>query len=103
MGGDFFLGSVLASTMTKLALKLVYGGSGDSNNNNNKNAEVDQVTKNLIVAEALLVAVSIIRLGQSTVPPNLIDAGTYQILFSISIGSPILIPNCNQSMDHSHH
>lgn len=57
LGGDFFTGSVLAATLTKLVLRYAETQSGDSVNS--------------IRAEAILIMTSIIRVGQSkfvTVP-----------------------------------
>jgi len=65
LGGDYFLGAVVSSTLTKLALKL-------------DGQKLDKATKNLIVAEVLSVLVAIIRLGQSRVPPNPIDPDSYE-------------------------
>eukprot|EP00850_Spirogloea_muscicola_P011156 SM000068S20588 [mRNA] locus=s68:311782:317687:- [translate_table: standard] len=59
--GDFFLGSVTATTLTKLVLRL---------------AEVqpeDKVNTNQVTAEVMLYLVSILRLGQSSALPHPID------------------------------
>lgn len=53
LGGDFYTGSVLASTLTKLVLR--FAALGD----------VDQAALNQLRAEALLIMTSIIRVGQS--------------------------------------
>jgi len=96
LGGDFFLGSVLASTLAKLALK-----SLDQD-------KVEPITKNMIVAEVLLILVSIIRLGQSHVPPNSIDPDSYEkIVLAIkvlteptSFTKSILLKECRDSFTH---
>lgn len=51
LGGDFFTGSVLAATLTKLVLRYVEAASEDSANS--------------VRAEAILMMTSIIRVGQS--------------------------------------
>eukprot|EP01114_Cavostelium_apophysatum_P024678 TRINITY_DN973_c0_g1_i2.p1 TRINITY_DN973_c0_g1~~TRINITY_DN973_c0_g1_i2.p1 ORF type:complete len:955 (+),score=319.11 TRINITY_DN973_c0_g1_i2:111-2975(+) len=66
LGGDFFLGAVLSATLTKLVLKLF------------NSSDLDQPTKNAMVAEVLLTMVSIVRLGQSKVPPNPIDPDSFE-------------------------
>jgi len=65
-GGDFFLGSVLASTITKISVKF------------QEMKDIEQNTKNVVNAEILLILVSIVRLGQSTVPPNPIDPDSFE-------------------------
>eukprot|EP00897_Mesotaenium_endlicherianum_P005514 jgi/Mesen1/4991/ME000248S04270 len=58
--GDFFLGSVAATTLTKLVLRL------DS-------LQADTAQTNHTIAEVLLYFVSMLRLGQSTALPHPID------------------------------
>ena len=58
--GDFFLGAVISCTLTKLVLKL-------------KDLEESAVVVNKAVADALLIMVSILSLGQSSVLPQPID------------------------------
>lgn len=85
MGGDFFLGSVLAATLTKLVLKLF-------------KHDMEAVTRNLVAAEVLLIMTSIVRLGQSHIPPNPIDADSYErIILCIKVLSeptPLAEYNC---------
>jgi len=64
LGGDFFLGSVLGATLSKLALKSL-------------DHDLDQITKNLIVVEVLSILTAILKLGASSIPPNPIDADSY--------------------------
>jgi len=53
LGGDSFLAAVIASTLTKLALRFMQCG------------DVDQVSKNATQAECMLYIVSMLRLGMS--------------------------------------
>lgn len=53
LGGDFFTGSVLAATLTKLILRLSTSDSCDS------------ATLNSLKAESILIMTSIVRVGQS--------------------------------------
>jgi len=92
LGGDFFLGSVLAATLTKLALKSM-------------DQDIEQVTKNMVVAQVLLILSNIIRLGQSKLPPNPIDPDSYErIILCIKVLSEpdpyiknILVEQCHSS------
>jgi coatomer subunit beta len=61
LGGDFFTGSVLAATLTKLILRLSSSDSSDS------------ATLNSLKAEAILIMTSIIRVGQSKFAAVAID------------------------------
>lgn len=62
LGGDFFLGGVVAGTMTKLLLRL--GASG----------AVSKSVVNRLTGEALLYIVAVLRLGESTALPCPLDA-----------------------------
>jgi coatomer subunit beta len=62
--GDFFLGAVVATTFTKLILRL-------------KEVQSSNVAVNKATADALLIMVSILRLGQSAALPHLIDDDSY--------------------------
>jgi len=64
LGGDYFLGCVVTSTMTKLVLKL-------------QKHDVDQGIKNSLTAEAMLIATSLLRLGKSDSVATQIDADSY--------------------------
>ncbi|CAG8618449.1 4289_t:CDS:10, partial [Paraglomus occultum] len=64
LGGDFFLGSVLASTLTKLVMR--YTEISD-----------DPARVNALRAEAMLIMASIIRVGQSQFAASPIDEDTY--------------------------
>jgi len=66
MGGDFFLGSVLASSLTKLALKVI------------KLVDMEPITKNMFVSEVLLILTSIVRFGKSPSSPKSIDLDSYE-------------------------
>eukprot|EP01113_Clastostelium_recurvatum_P001792 TRINITY_DN1073_c0_g1_i6.p1 TRINITY_DN1073_c0_g1~~TRINITY_DN1073_c0_g1_i6.p1 ORF type:complete len:1001 (-),score=348.72 TRINITY_DN1073_c0_g1_i6:425-3292(-) len=61
VGGNFFLGSALASTLTKLALKA------------RELPRFAPERRNAIMAESLLTMTSILALGRSSVPPQTID------------------------------
>lgn len=63
-GGDFFLGSVLASTCAKLALRA-------------SNSDMDSTACNTLYAEAMLVITSILLLGKSGLSPQPIDPDSY--------------------------
>eukprot|EP01119_Soliformovum_irregulare_P008401 TRINITY_DN2151_c0_g1_i1.p1 TRINITY_DN2151_c0_g1~~TRINITY_DN2151_c0_g1_i1.p1 ORF type:complete len:947 (+),score=306.48 TRINITY_DN2151_c0_g1_i1:94-2934(+) len=65
LAGDYFLGTVLAATLVKLVRK-------------SHHLDIDPVTRNMISAEVLLIMTSILRLGQSHIPPNLIDADSQE-------------------------
>jgi len=62
--GDFFLGAVIACTLTKLILRL-------------EEVQPSGVAVNKAAAEALLIMVSTLRLGQSSVLPHPIDDDSY--------------------------
>eukprot|EP00252_Welwitschia_mirabilis_P016316 TRINITY_DN359_c0_g1_i3.p1 TRINITY_DN359_c0_g1~~TRINITY_DN359_c0_g1_i3.p1 ORF type:complete len:951 (-),score=183.98 TRINITY_DN359_c0_g1_i3:318-3170(-) len=62
--GDFFLGAVVACTLTKLILRL-------------EQVEASRVAVNKATAEALLIMVSMLRLGQSTAVAQPIDDDSY--------------------------
>ncbi|CAH9127755.1 unnamed protein product [Cuscuta epithymum] len=62
--GDFFLGAVVACTLTKLILRL-------------EEVQPSKVEVNKFTTEALLIMVSIIQLGQSSVLPHPIDNDSY--------------------------
>ncbi|CAH9063596.1 unnamed protein product [Cuscuta europaea] len=62
--GDFFLGAVVACTLTKLILRL-------------EEVQPSKVEVNKLTTEALLIMVSIIQLGQSSVLPHPIDNDSY--------------------------
>ncbi|KAH9297610.1 hypothetical protein KI387_029292, partial [Taxus chinensis] len=62
--GDFFLGAVVACTLTKLVLRL-------------QEVQPSRVDVNKAAADALLIMVSILRLGQSSVLPHPIDNDSY--------------------------
>ncbi|CAK9866541.1 unnamed protein product [Sphagnum jensenii] len=62
--GDFFLGAVVATTLTKLILHL-------------KEVQSSNVAVNKATADVLLIMVSMLRLGQSTALPHPIDDDSY--------------------------
>ncbi|KAH7440154.1 hypothetical protein KP509_04G093900 [Ceratopteris richardii] len=62
--GDFFLGAVVACTLTKLVLRLEY-------------IEGPTISVNKAVADALLLMSSMLTLGQSTVLPHPIDDDSF--------------------------
>jgi len=62
--GDFFLGSVLANTLTKLVLR-------------SRSKDIDTQSKNLFEADVLLILVHILKLGMSKMPKNPIDPDSY--------------------------
>jgi coatomer subunit beta len=62
--GDFFLGAVIACTLTKLIFRL-------------EEVQPSRVAVNKAAAEALLIMVSMLRLGQSSVLPHPIDDDSY--------------------------
>uniref|UniRef100_A0A0C9QQH4 Coatomer subunit beta n=1 Tax=Wollemia nobilis TaxID=56998 RepID=A0A0C9QQH4_9CONI len=62
--GDFFLGAVVACTLTKLILRL-------------EEVQPSRVAVNKATAEALLIMVSMLRLGQSAVLPHPIDNDSF--------------------------
>lgn len=63
--GDFFLGAVVACTLTKLILRL-------------EEVQPSRADVNKATAEALLIMVSMMRLGQSNVLPHPIDNDSYE-------------------------
>eukprot|EP01098_Paradermamoeba_levis_P014578 TRINITY_DN700_c0_g1_i1.p1 TRINITY_DN700_c0_g1~~TRINITY_DN700_c0_g1_i1.p1 ORF type:complete len:426 (-),score=151.96 TRINITY_DN700_c0_g1_i1:34-1311(-) len=65
LSGDFFLGSSVASTLTKLVLKL-------------QQKDLDQKIKNSVTAEILLLLSSILSLGKSGLTANSIDSDSYE-------------------------
>eukprot|EP01097_Dermamoeba_algensis_P003079 TRINITY_DN2239_c0_g1_i1.p1 TRINITY_DN2239_c0_g1~~TRINITY_DN2239_c0_g1_i1.p1 ORF type:complete len:947 (-),score=236.04 TRINITY_DN2239_c0_g1_i1:131-2971(-) len=65
LSGDFFLGSSIASTLTKLVLKL-------------QQRNVDQKVKNSVSTEVLYLLVSMLSLGKSGLLPNPIDTDSYE-------------------------
>ncbi|PKC13486.1 putative SEC26-coatomer complex beta chain of secretory pathway vesicles [Rhizophagus irregularis] len=69
LSGDFYLGSVLASTLTKLVLR--YSGISE-----------DPKKTNALRAEAMLIMASIIRVGQSQFASNPIDEDSYDRIMS---------------------
>ncbi|ORX92698.1 Coatomer, beta subunit [Basidiobolus meristosporus CBS 931.73] len=69
LGGDFFLGAVLSSTLTKLVYK--YFDLCD-----------DEKKRNILRAEAMLIMTGIIRVGQSQFPPAPIDEDSYDRIMS---------------------
>ncbi|KAI5071235.1 hypothetical protein GOP47_0013486 [Adiantum capillus-veneris] len=62
--GDFFLGAVVACTLTKLVLRL-------------EHIESSTVSVNKAIADALLIMTSMLSLGQSNVLPHPIDDDSY--------------------------
>eukprot|EP01018_Ginkgo_biloba_P001285 Gb_23100 [translate_table: standard] len=62
--GDFFLAAVVASTLTKLILRL-------------EELQPSRVAVNKAAAEALLIMVSMLRLGQSSILPHPMDDDSY--------------------------
>lgn len=62
--GDFFLGAVVAATLTKLVMRM-------------EETEVPIVTLNKTKAEVLLILVSMLRLGESSILPHPIDKDSY--------------------------
>lgn len=63
--GDFFLGSVLSATLTKLALRFA-------------SLCKDHALVNSRFAEATLIITSVLRLGKSDLPPTQIDPDNYE-------------------------
>uniref|UniRef100_A0A5B6YY95 Coatomer subunit beta n=1 Tax=Davidia involucrata TaxID=16924 RepID=A0A5B6YY95_DAVIN len=64
LAGDFFLGAVVACTLTKLVLRL-------------EEVQRSKVEVNKEATQALLIMVSILQLGQSSILPNPIDSDSY--------------------------
>ncbi|CAI0550560.1 unnamed protein product [Linum tenue] len=90
--GDFFLAAVVACTLTKLVLRL-------------EEVQSSKVEVNKAVTQALLVMVSMLQLGQSSVLPHPIDSDSYdRILLCIRLLSntgddirKIWLQSCRQS------
>ncbi|KAJ9167595.1 hypothetical protein P3X46_019214 [Hevea brasiliensis] len=71
--GDFFLGAVVACTLTKLVLRL-------------EEVQPSKIEVNKASAQALLIMVSMLQLGQSSVLPHPIDNDSYdRILLCIRL------------------
>ncbi|KAL9228448.1 hypothetical protein vseg_004031 [Gypsophila vaccaria] len=68
LSGDFFLGAVIACTLTKLALRL-------------EEVQPSKTEVNKATAQALLYMVSMIQLGQSPILPQPIDSDSYDRIF----------------------
>ncbi|CAA6672639.1 unnamed protein product [Spirodela intermedia] len=64
LGGDFFLGAVVASNLTKIILRL-------------EEVQPSKTEVNRAVSGALLIMVSMLQLGQSSVMPHPIDNDSY--------------------------
>ncbi|KAK4269568.1 hypothetical protein QN277_022709 [Acacia crassicarpa] len=64
LSGDFFLGAVVACTLTKLVLRL-------------EEVQTSKVEVNRAVIQALLIMVSMLQLGQSSILPHPIDNDSY--------------------------
>ncbi|XP_061355948.1 coatomer subunit beta-1-like [Gastrolobium bilobum] len=64
LSGDFFLGAVVACTLTKLILRL-------------EEVQTSKVEVNKATAQALLIMVSMLQLGQSSILPHPIDSDSY--------------------------
>jgi len=64
LSGDFFLGAVVACTLTKLVLRL-------------EEVQTSKVEVNKATTQALLIIVSMLQLGQSSVLPHPIDNDSY--------------------------
>lgn len=64
LGGDFFLGAVVASNLTKIVLRL-------------EEVQPSKTEVNRAVSGALLIMVSMLQLGQSSVMPHPIDSDSY--------------------------
>lgn len=62
--GDFFLGAVVSATLTKLVMRL-------------EEVQTSGVALNKIKAEIMLILVSMLRLGESSVLPHPIDRDSY--------------------------
>lgn len=69
LGGDFYLGAVLSSTLVKLVLRL-------------HRLKTQDKTINALKAEALLIMVSILRLGESSFVSKKIDEDSADRIFS---------------------
>ena len=69
LAGDFYLGSVLASTLTKLVLRL-------------ERINTKQEVLNALKAEALLIMVSIVRVGESNIVEKKIDEDSAERIVS---------------------
>jgi coatomer subunit beta len=66
LGGDYFLAGVVATTLTKLAMKIC------------SMYEVDELTKNKTVAEVMMILVQMIRLGQTNRAVPAMDDDSYE-------------------------
>lgn len=88
LDGDFYLGSILAATLTKLALQY-------------SSLCKDHSKVNSRFAEATLVITSILRLGKSDLPPNQIDPDNYERTAAClrAILEPTKITNRNFLLD----
>lgn len=64
LSGDFFLGAVIACTLTKLVLRL-------------EEVQTSKVEVNKATSQALLIMVSMLQLGQSSVLPHPIDSDSH--------------------------
>ncbi|GAB4849957.1 hypothetical protein Ancab_029257 [Ancistrocladus abbreviatus] len=64
LSGDFFLGAVVACTLTKLVLRL-------------EEVQPSKIDVNKATTQALLIMVSMLQLGQSSFLPHLIDNDSY--------------------------
>ncbi|CAN1220311.1 Coatomer subunit beta-1 [Linum perenne] len=90
--GDFFLAAVVAVTLTKLVLRL-------------EEVQVSKAEANKAATQALLIMVSMLQLGQSSVLPHPIDSDSYdRILLCIRLISntgddirKIWLQSCRQS------
>jgi coatomer subunit beta len=69
MNGDYYLGAVLASCVTKLVLRLIELGAGAALENSYK-------------AEAMLIMTSMIRIGQSDFVSIPLDEDSYDRMLS---------------------
>ncbi|XP_078430525.1 coatomer subunit beta-1-like [Wolffia australiana] len=92
LGGDFFLGAVVASNLTKIVLRL-------------EEVQPSKTEVNKAVAGALLIMVSMLQLGQSSVMPHPIDNDSYdRIILCIRLlcntgdeARKIWLQSCRQS------
>eukprot|EP01104_Vermistella_antarctica_P008860 TRINITY_DN2254_c0_g1_i1.p1 TRINITY_DN2254_c0_g1~~TRINITY_DN2254_c0_g1_i1.p1 ORF type:complete len:988 (+),score=320.12 TRINITY_DN2254_c0_g1_i1:123-3086(+) len=94
LSGDFFLASVVSSTLTKLVLKLKERGS------------VGQAVLNRLSAEVLLVMTGILRLGNSRNSPFPIDKDSTERLYMCAhilthtseLAEKVLLEDCRSSL-----
>lgn len=92
LSGDFFLGAVVACTLTKLVLRL-------------EEVQTSKVEVNKATSQALLIMVSMLQLGQSSVLPHPIDNDSHdRIILCIRLLSltgdeirKIWLKSCRQS------